>query len=168
MVPVPQGRTKIAQRFIAGVTRQKRCESRQGRKRRPPMHSFVSCLMHCVFSTKERRQLITPEIQQRLYPYLGGIARENKMKALSIGGVDDHVHALLSIPSTLSVAKSVQLLKGNSSKWIHETFPNQRLFEWQEGYGAFSIAVSGMEDTVRYIHSQKEHHRVHSFKDELI
>src|SRR5438874_1092291 len=167
MVLVPQGRTKIAQRFIAGVTRQK-CESRQGRKRRTPMHSFVSCLMHCVFSVNERRRLINPELQQHLYPYLGGIARENKMKALSIGGVDDHVHALLSIPSTLSIAKAVQLIKGNSSKWVHETFPNQRLFEWQEDYGAFSIAVSGVEDTIRYIQSQREHHRVHSFKEELI
>src|SRR2546421_12986625 len=63
--------------------------------RRTPMHSFVSCLMHCVFSTKERRRLITPEMQKRLYLYLGGIARENKMKALSIGGVEVHVHALL-------------------------------------------------------------------------
>ena len=132
------------------------------------MHSFVSCLMHCVFSTKERRQLITPEIQNRLYPYLGGIARENKMRALSIGGVEDHVHVLLSIPSTLSISKSMQLLKGNSSKWIHETFPNQRLFEWQEGYGAFSAAISGVEDTTNYIQSQKEHHAKHSFKDELI
>ncbi len=132
------------------------------------MHSFVSCLMHCVFTTKERRRLITPEIQNRLYPYLGGIARENKMKALSIGGVEDHVHALLSIPATLPIAKAVQLLKGNSSKWIHETFPNQRLFEWQEGYGAFSIAVSGVKATVKYIQSQKKHHQSHSFKDELI
>ena len=132
------------------------------------MHSFVSCLVHCVFSTKERRRLITADLQQRLYPYLGGIARENKMKALAIGGVEDHVHILLSIPSTLSIAKSVQLLKGNSSKWIHETFPKQRAFEWQEGYGAFSIAVSGVEGTVRYIQSQKEHHQRHSFKDELI
>ena|SRR5438067_881461 len=98
-------------------------------ERKTPMHSFVSCLLHCVFSTKERRRLITPEVQQRLYPYLGGIARENKMKALPIGGVEDHVHALLSIPSTLSIAKAVQLLKGNSSKWIHDTFPDQRLFE---------------------------------------
>jgi len=132
------------------------------------MHSFVSCLIHCVFSTKERRKLITPELRERLYPYLGGIARENKMKALSIGGVQDHVHALLTIPSTLSIAKAVQVLKGNSSKWVHETFPNQRLFEWQEGYGAFSIAVSGVEDTIRYIQSQKEHHELHSFQDELI
>jgi putative transposase len=132
------------------------------------MHSFVSCLMHCVFSTKERRKLITPELEQRLYPYLGGIARENKMKALSIGGVEDHVHVLLSIPSTLQIAKGIQLLKGNSSKWIHEAFPNLRLFEWQEEYGAFSIAVSGIEATVAYIKSQKEHHQVHSFDDELI
>ena len=132
------------------------------------MHSFVSCLMHCVFSTKERRQLITPDLQERLYPYLGGIAREHKMKALAIGGVEDHVHALLSIPATLPIAKAVQLLKGNSSKWIHETFPNQRLFEWQEGYGAFSIAVSGVKATMRYIESQKQHHQSHSFEDELI
>jgi len=124
--------------------------------------------MHCVFSTKERRRLIIPELQARLYPYLGGIARENKMKALSIGGVEDHVHALLSIPSTISVAKAVQLLKGNSSKWIHETFPNLRLFEWQEGYGAFSISVSGLEDTKRYIQYQKQHHANLSFKEELI
>ena len=93
------------------------------------MHSFVSCLMHCVFSTKERRKLITMDLQDRLYPYLGGIARENKMKALAIGGVEDHVHALVSIPSTMPIAKAVQLLKGNSSKWIHDTFPNRRLFE---------------------------------------
>jgi REP element-mobilizing transposase RayT len=111
--------------------------------------------MHCVFSTEERRKLITPELQERLYPYLGGIARENKIKALSIGGVEDHVHALLSIPSTLSIAKTVQLLKGNSSKWIHQTFSNQRLFEWQEGYGAFSIAVSGVKDTMRYIETHR-------------
>jgi REP element-mobilizing transposase RayT len=107
-------------------------------------------------------------LRQRLYPYLGGIARENKMKALAIGGVEDHVHVLLSIPSTLSIAKSVQLLKGNSSKWIHQTFPQQRMFEWQEGYGAFSIAVSGVGDTLRYIQSQEEHHQRLSFKDELI
>ena len=89
------------------------------------MHSFVSCLMHCVWATKERRPLIKPDLQQRLWPYLGGIARENKMKALIVGGVEDHVHVLLSIPSTLSVAKSIQLLKGNSSKWIHDTFKEE-------------------------------------------
>jgi putative transposase len=132
------------------------------------MHSFTSCLVHCVFSTKERRRLITPVLQERLWPYLGGIAREHKMKMLAVDGVEDHVHSLLSIPATLPIAKAVQLLKGNSSKWIHETFPDQRLFGWQEGYGAFSIGVSGVDETMAYIRNQKEHHRSRSFKEELI
>jgi REP element-mobilizing transposase RayT len=123
--------------------------------------------MHCVWATKERRPLITTDFQQRLWPYLGGIARESKMKALVVGGVQDHVHVLLSIPSTLSVAKSVQLFKGNSSKWIHDTFKEHRDFEWQEGYGAFSIGMSGIEDTAKYINNQAEHHRTMTFKEEV-
>src|SRR5258705_3160312 len=75
------------------------------------MHSFNSCLMHCVFATKERRPWLTSAIHERLWPYLGGIARENDMKALAIGGVADHVHLLLSLPTTLSVAKAMQLVK---------------------------------------------------------
>ena len=131
------------------------------------MHSFIGCLMHCVWATKERRPSIKPGLQQRLWPYLGGIARESKMKALMIGGVEDHMHVLLSIPSTLSVAKSVQLLKGNSSKWIHDTFKEHWDFEWQEGYGAFSIGVSGIDDTTKYIQNQAEHYRKVTFKEEL-
>jgi putative transposase len=131
------------------------------------MHSFVSCLMHVVFSTKERRSFINDELQERLWPYLGGIARENKMKALKVGGVADHVHILLSLTSTMTIAKAVQLIKGNSSKWIHETFPEHRIFEWQEGYGAFSISVSGIDQTIAYIEKQAEHHRKKTFKEEL-
>jgi putative transposase len=131
------------------------------------MHSFTSCLMHCVWATKERRPLIMPDLQRRLWPYLGGIARENKMKALLLGGVEDHVHALISIPATLSVAKSIQLLKGNSSKWIRDTFKEHWAFEWQEGYGAFSISVSSIGDTTRYIENQAEHHRNLTFKEEV-
>jgi putative transposase len=133
------------------------------------MHSFNSCLMHCVFSTKERRPLLTTAIRERLWPYLGGIARENGMKALAIGGVADHVHLLLSLPTTLSVSKAMQLLKGNSSKWLRETFPELQAqgFAWQEGFGAFSISVSGVEDTVRYIQTQEEHHQKKSFREEF-
>jgi REP element-mobilizing transposase RayT len=120
-----------------------------------------------VWSTKERRRVLTPEIRQRLWPYLGGVARANKMKAIEIGGVEDHVHVLLSLPSTISIARAVQLLKGNSSKWLHETFPNLWIFDWQEGYGAFSIAVSGVAVTVDYIRRQAEHHRKRTFQEEL-
>jgi len=90
------------------------------------------------------------------------------MKMLAVDGVEDHVHILLSIPATLAIAKAVQLLKGNSSKWFHETFPDQRLFGWQEGCGAFIIGVSGVEETMAYIRNQKDHHRSRSFKEELI
>jgi|ERR1043166_1215116 REP element-mobilizing transposase RayT len=133
------------------------------------MHSFNSCLMHCVFSTKERRPFLTQEIRDRLWPYLGGVARENGMKALAIGGVADHVHVLLSLSTTLSIAKAMQLLKGNSSKWLRETFPELRRqgFAWQEGFGSFSIGVSVVDDTVRYIQTQEEHHRQRSFREEL-
>ena len=86
-------------------------------------HSFTSCLFHCIYSTKERRKSICPQLQERLWPYLGGIARENGMKALAVGGVEDHVHILLSLPATIGPAKAMQLLKANSSKWVHEQFP---------------------------------------------
>jgi REP element-mobilizing transposase RayT len=89
------------------------------------------------------------------------------MKALAIGGAADHVHIVLSLPATVSVAKTVQLLKGNSSKWIHETFPGMRSFEWQEGYGAFSIGVSAAEATKAYIRNQVEHHRRRTFREEF-
>ena len=131
------------------------------------MHSFVSCLMHVVFSTKDRRPFITPELQERLWPYLGGIARENKMRALKVGGVADHIHILLSLPSTLAISKAVQLIKGNSSKWVHETFPHLATFEWQEGYGAFSLSVSGVDATTAYIENQAEHLLRRTFKEEL-
>lgn len=131
-------------------------------------HSFNLQLHHCVFSTKERRNLITPELAKRLYPYLGGIARENKMKLLAVGGVPDHIHLLLSLPSTLSVSKSLQLLKGISSKWIHDSFPEHKSFEWQKGYGAFTIGAKDVEKTRAYIESQAEHHKKQDFKTEFI
>jgi putative transposase len=130
--------------------------------------SYVSAYFHCVFSTKERRPLITPELRDRLWPFLGGIARQNKMKAVEIGGVEDHVHILLSLPATIPISKAMQLIKGGSSKWVHETFPDQRLFAWQEEYGAFSVSVSQLVKTVAYIRSQPEHHRKMTFQEEIL
>ncbi len=131
------------------------------------MHSFISVHVHCVWTTKNRDPSLHSKLRERLWPYLGGIARENKMKALAIGGAADHVHIVLSLPATLSVAKMVQLLKGNSSKWIHETFSEMRSFKWQEGYGAFSIGVSAIDATRTYIQNQAEHHRRRTFREEF-
>ena len=131
-------------------------------------HSYSSCLMHIVFSTKERRRAITSGLRERLWAYIGGIARENGMKALAVGGTDNHVHVLLWLQSTIPLAKAVQLIKGGSSKWIHETFPAHAGFAWQEGYGAFSVGMSGVNDTVAYIESQEEHHRTKTYEEEFL
>jgi REP element-mobilizing transposase RayT len=90
------------------------------------------------------------------------------MKALAIGGTTDHMHALLSLPGMMSFAKAVQLIKGGSSKWINDTFPRPKKFEWQEGYGAFSVSASQVPKTIAYINNQKEHHRKKTFQEEFL
>ena len=90
------------------------------------------------------------------------------MTAKAIGGVEDHVHVLLSLPSTMAIAKAMQLIKGASSKWVHDTLPEHRGFGWQEGYGAFSLGISQVNRTVAYIESQAEHHRKQTFQEEFL
>ena len=129
-------------------------------------NSFIANYQHVVFSTKERQNLLTAEIQTRLWPYLGGIARENKMTSLCAGGMPDHVHILLSIPTTIAISKAVQLIKGGSSKLINEEFGKQ--FAWQEGYGAFSVSTSQLPVVRDYINNQKEHHTQFGFQAEFL
>jgi REP element-mobilizing transposase RayT len=130
--------------------------------------SYVSAYSHCIFSTKERRRLITRALRERLWPFLGGIVRQNKMKAIEIGGAEDHVHILLSLPSTMAISKALQLIKDGSSKWVHESFPEHRLFAWQEEYGAFSVSVSQLDKTIEYIKGQEKHHRKMTFQEEFL
>jgi len=131
-------------------------------------HSYQSVYIHYVFSTKGRHPWITPNIQERLFTYMNGIAHTHNMKSIRAGGIENHVHLLVSLPATMTIAKAVQLIKGNSSKWIHETFPSSRFFEWQEGYGAFSVSVSQLDKTIAYINNQPEHHRHKTFEEEFI
>jgi len=130
-------------------------------------HTYCSSLFHCVFSTKERQRTIIAEIQPRLWAYMGGIAREHQMKALGIGGMEDHVHLLLSLPSSVPIATAMREIKSASSHWMHQTCQIES-FEWQEGYGAFSIGWSQVSSTLEYIAGQKEHHRTRDFQAEYI
>ena len=129
-------------------------------------HTYVSALFHCVFSTKGRCQLIPSGKQTDLWAYLGGIARTNGFKALAVGGTGDHVHVLLSLPSTVTLAKAVQLLKGGSSKWMNDSGVGG--FAWQDGYGGFSIGISQQAATIRYINNQAEHHHTRGFEAEFV
>ncbi len=130
-------------------------------------HTYSCALFHCVFSTKERRKLISPDIQPRLWAYMGGVARKREMKALGVGGTEDHVHLLLSLPSSLPVAKAMREIKSESTRWLREG-RGLAGFEWQEGYGAFSIGWAQVETTLAYIARQQEHHRKRDFEGEFI
>ena len=131
-------------------------------------NTYINILIHTVFSTKNRESWLSSSLRERLCPYMCGIARENGLKLLCIGGTDNHIHILLSLDSTTSIAQAMQLIKGGSSKWIHETFPELRLFSWQEGYGAFSIGISNVDETKKYIENQEKHHSKESFRDEYL
>ena len=128
-------------------------------------HTYVSQLTHVVFSTKQRRPTIREDMRLRLWSFLGGIARQNGFKTIAVGG-NNHIHILLSLCATMPLAKAVQLLKGGSSKWLNETIKPR--FEWQQGYGAFSVSISQQDQTVAYINTQQEHHRKRNFEDEFV
>ncbi len=128
-------------------------------------HTYNCSLHHCVFATKNRLPSIAENLQPRLWAYMGGIARANKMKALTVGGIADHCHILLSLPSTMAIAKAIQLVKTGSSKWVHEQTGSRR-FDWQEGYGAFTIGASQVPETIRYIENQARHHKKVSSAEE--
>jgi REP-associated tyrosine transposase len=129
-------------------------------------NTFTSLNYHVVFSTKNREPWLTPSIRERLWPYLGGIARENGMKALEIGGVGDHAHLLLAVPANMAVSKAIQLIKGGSSHWLKSEFPNLAGFAWQDGYGAFTVSQSRLDAVRRYMRQQPEHHRTRTFAEE--
>ena len=119
--------------------------------------SYVSHHVHVVFGTKGRLKLIPQELQPKLWAYMAGIAKNHGMHAVAIGGIDDHVHALVEVGATLGMSKAVQLLKANSSRWMNE-HPGMH-FEWQEGYFACSVSRSQVPAVMRYIANQKAHHR---------
>ena len=134
----------------------------------PPYHmgsSYVSLHYHLVFSTKERRPLIDPHWRPLLHEYLGGTVRGLRGEPQSIGGVEDHVHLLVSLDANHKIKDFLRELKKASSVWARDHRCPQ--FAWQEGYAAFTVSASHRDRVRRYIESQPEHHRKMAFIDEL-
>jgi REP element-mobilizing transposase RayT len=123
---------------------------------------------HTVFSTKDRLELITTDLEPRLYPFIGGILRDLRCSVLAINGMPDHVHLLIRYPSDLSHADMLRHIKSRSSKWIHDTFPTLHHFQWQEGYGGFTVSKSMTDTVAAYIARQKQHHVTQDFKSEFL
>jgi len=128
-------------------------------------HTYTNFLYHIVFSTKERIPFIVDELKPRLYDYIGGTIRGLDGVLLEIGGMPDHVHLLTKIKPTVKFSDFMRDLKANTSKRANE-ITNGR-FEWQDGYGAFTVGESQVESVRRYIQNQQEHHRGTSFEDEF-
>ena len=99
---------------------------------------------------------------------MGGIVRELGGVPLMVNGTEDHVHLLVVLPQTVAVADALRILKANSSKWVHERWPRRRRFQWQTGYGAFTVSESRRNAVQRYIAGQAEHHRKPTFQEEFV
>jgi REP element-mobilizing transposase RayT len=131
-------------------------------------HSYSNILTHVVFSTKSRKPFINAALEARLFPYLGGIIRQLDGKLYVVNGVEDHIHLLAELPPTIAVAEAIGKIKGSSTYWIHQSFPEQSQFAWQRGYAAFSVSKSKVAAVAQYIEGQKEHHKKQSFQDEFL
>ena len=130
--------------------------------------SYTNLLYHLIFSTKERRPIITLDYKPQLYDYIGGIIRGLGGISLGIGGVADHVHVLAKLGPTRALSDVLRDLKANASGWMHDVFPEMRNFSWQRGYGAFTVSQSNVVGVQRYIAGQEDHHKRVSSRDEFI
>jgi putative transposase len=130
--------------------------------------TFACVYYHVVFSTKDHYPHINGSIRARLHEYIGGIVRQAGGIPLSVGGTADHIHALFAMRTEPSLAAMVGKIKANSSRWVHETFPELSKFAWQKGYGVFSVSKSNTGRVQQYIDGQEEHHRRRSFREELM
>ena len=130
-------------------------------------NAWTQNFYHAVFSTKDRSPLITDELEERLYPFMGGIVRDLRCSLLAVNGMPDHVHLLVRFRADLSVSDLIRHVKSRSSKWIHESFAPLGHFAWQEGYGGFTVSKSAVPSVEEYIRRQKEHHCRRDFDTEF-
>ncbi len=125
-------------------------------------HTYAYNPIHVVFSTKERRKLIPKEARPRLWAYLAGVCKKQRIFVHEIGGMEDHLHMLIEIPLTMAFSDALQEIKTSSSRWMG------RNFAWQRGFGVFGVSASNVDAVIRYIRTQEAHHTKMSFEEEFI
>ncbi len=124
--------------------------------------------IHTIFHTKNSEKFLTDSILNELYPYISSICKTQNSPALKIGGMPDHIHILCLLYKNISLAKLVEEIKKNSSKWIKTKGAKYHHFSWQNGYAAFSVSQSLVEQVIKYIENQKTHHHQTTFQEEYI
>jgi REP element-mobilizing transposase RayT len=128
-------------------------------------HSYSNNYVHAVFSTKDRQALIPKEFERRLYPFIASIAGEHEIPLLAAGGMQDHSHLLFRLPASISLASAISAFKANSSRFMHE---QGLAFEWQNGYGAFSVSPPHLDKVVAYVREQRERHAKMTYEQEFL
>jgi putative transposase len=131
-------------------------------------NAFTQLYVHYVFATRERCPLLKNQYQKQIFAYLVGKAKEHECFVKAIGGTDDHIHLLVTLDAKISISEFAKVLKGSSSHYINDMKISPKHFEWQVGYGAFSVSQSSVAKVVNYIRNQVEHHHKVSFQDEFI
>jgi putative transposase len=128
-------------------------------------HSYSNNYVHVVYSTKDRIDLIPTEFEKRLYSFIASIAREHKIPLLAAGGMPNHTHLLFLLPANISLASAINIFKTNSSRFLHKRGLE---FQWQNGYGAFSVSGSQLDKVTAYIRDQPDHHKKMTFEQEFL
>jgi REP element-mobilizing transposase RayT len=128
--------------------------------------TFSNLSFQIVFSTKDRIPVMKKSVRKVLFPYIGGVFKGLGGVVMTIGGMPDHLHVIVRLPTDLPVADAVRTIKSNSSKWMNEQSREMK-FGWQRGYSAFSVSRSAVPRVVHFVRNQEKHHRHHSFEDEL-
>ncbi len=131
-------------------------------------NTYTQIHLQIVFAVKYRGAIIDKTWKENLYRYITRIVQANNHKLLAINGMPDHIHLFVGMRPTQSVSDLLQDIKGSSSKWINDNKLVKGKFEWQEGYGAFSYAISQIDDVIKYINNQEEHHKNRSFREEYL
>jgi REP element-mobilizing transposase RayT len=131
-------------------------------------HTYTNILIHALFSTKDRHPWLKAEIREEVFCYLGGAVNAIGGQSLLVSGPADHVHMLFVQPTAISISTLMEKVKGNSSGWVKERWPDCSLFGWQTGYAAFSVSKSHVDQVKRYLRNQEEHHRRVSFQEEVV
>ena len=128
-------------------------------------HSYSNNYVHAIYSTKGRGNLIPEEFEKRLYSFIASIARKHEMPLLAAGGMPNHSHLLFVLPPSIALATAINTFKANSSRFMHEQSLD---FQWQNGYGAFSVSPSQINQVTDYIREQREHHKKMTFEEEFL
>jgi len=131
-------------------------------------NTYSQVNIHAVFTVHGRENILKKDIRDRLFEYIHGTMKSIGLYPLAVNGYEDHIHILFELPTTITVAKAIQDIKSNSSKWINDQHLVPGIFQWQKGFGAFSNSRSQRNKVIQYIMNQENHHAKTSFRDEYL